>query len=151
MRKRREIKSGATYKILATANRNETIFSSKNLRQIIIKKIKLAQKKYHFILYKYCILNHQLFLIIKPNSFFSISKIMQWILSSFAICYNKINNLKGHVWYDRFKSWLIDNFFDFLESIQQSSPKFQKDNFKGYNINYGIFFSWRNMPLLDYS
>ena len=37
----------------------------------------------------------------------NLSRIMQWILSVFARYYNKIMKLKGHVWYDRFKSKII--------------------------------------------
>lgn len=47
---------------------------------------------------------------IEPLEDECLSRIMQWILSVFAIRYNKIFNYKGHVWYDRFKSRVIESF-----------------------------------------
>ncbi len=43
---------------------------------------------------------------------------MQWILSVFAIRYNKIANVKGHVWYDRFKSILVNSARQFITVLE---------------------------------
>ncbi len=42
---------------------------------------------------------------------------MQWILSVFAKCYNKRFKLFGHVWYDRFKSFILHSLRNFLETF----------------------------------
>ena len=52
--------------------------------------------------------------MIKPLLKNDLSKIMQWILSVFAVKYNKINGFYGHVWYDRFKSKIIKTFSQYL-------------------------------------
>ena len=46
-----------------------------------------------------------------------LSRIMQWILSVFAINFNKLFNLKGHVWYDRFKSKILYNLRQFINTF----------------------------------
>jgi hypothetical protein len=43
---------------------------------------------------------------------------MQWILSVFAIHYNKRANIKGHVWYDRFKSIIINSLQQFISTFK---------------------------------
>ena len=52
--------------------------------------------------------NH-IHMIIKPMMKENLSKIMQWILSVFAVKYNKLLGITGHVWYDRFRSKIIDD------------------------------------------
>ena len=43
---------------------------------------------------------------------------MQWILSVFAIIYNKRFGYRGHVWYDRFKSKIIEGMRDFVRTFR---------------------------------
>jgi len=56
-------------------------------------------------------------LLIKPLENESLSSIMQWILSVFAIRYNRLFKLKGHVWYDRFKSRIIQSYQQMLNTF----------------------------------
>jgi putative transposase len=43
-----------------------------------------------------------------------LSDIMRWIMSVFAMRYNKINGIHGHVWGERFFSRIIDGFAEYL-------------------------------------
>ena len=54
---------------------------------------------------------------IEPKENANLSKIMQWILSVFAVRYNKLFNYKGHVWYDRFKSKLINSLLQYIRTF----------------------------------
>jgi len=47
----------------------------------------------------------------------SLSRIMQWILSVFAQKYNKSFNYIGHVFYDRFKSKIIEDFRQYVATF----------------------------------
>ena len=40
-----------------------------------------------------------------------------WILATFAINYNKLFGLIGHVWYDRFHSTIIYNFMQYVRTF----------------------------------
>lgn len=60
--------------------------------------------------------NH-IHLEITPQQEISISKIMQWILSVFAKNYNKLFAYKGHVWYDRFKSKVIETLQQLINTF----------------------------------
>jgi len=59
-------------------------------------------------------MSNHVHLIIQPLGDENLSSIMQWILSVFARLYNITFNYKGHVWYDRFKSFVIYNYRIFL-------------------------------------
>jgi len=42
---------------------------------------------------------------------------MQWILSVFALRFNKRFAWHGHVWYDRFKSRIVDGLREFIHAF----------------------------------
>ncbi len=48
-------------------------------------------------------------LIIRPQKNENLSRIMQWILSVFALKFNRLFTYSGHVWYDRFTSKIIND------------------------------------------
>ncbi len=70
--------------------------------------VELAAIKFDFELINFSVMDNHVHLLIKPiGNPKNLSKIMQWILSVFAIRFNKRFNKKGHVWYDRFHSSII--------------------------------------------
>ncbi|MBN1410635.1 MAG: transposase [Spirochaetales bacterium] len=117
MRKRRKIVNGARYHVTARANRGEFIFNSKRIKELFLKTVKRARKKYKFSITTFCIMSNHVHFIIQPMKNHSLSRIAQWILATFAINFNIIFHLKGHVWYDRFHSWVINNFREFLQTF----------------------------------
>ena len=76
--------------------------------------LKQAKKKYHFQIKNFCIMSNHVHLVIKPGEEDSLSKIMQWILSVFAMRWNRRHNLSGHVWGERFFSRIIAGILDYL-------------------------------------
>ena len=122
MRKPRKLKPNATYHITATINKEEKIFNKDNIKDLFLKVTNEAKLKYNFELTNFCIIENHIEFILKPIKD-SLSKIMQWILSVFAMRYNHIHNLKGHVWYDRFKSRIIETIEEIEVSFKSISQK----------------------------
>ncbi len=60
--------------------------------------------------------NHFHFLI-RPGEGENLSRIMQWILSVFAIAFNRIHGYSGHVWYDRFRSRVIESLRQWIATF----------------------------------
>ena len=56
-------------------------------------------------------------MILKPGEKENLSRIMQWILSVFAMKYNRAFNYIGHVFYDRFKSKIIEDFRQYVATF----------------------------------
>jgi putative transposase len=117
MRQRRKIKHGAKYHVMARANRKEMIFGSRALKAMFLDVVKRARKKYKFAIQNFCIMGNHFHLILEPLKGESLSKIMQWILSVFAMKYNNTFNYKGHVFYDRFKSKIIGDFRHYVATF----------------------------------
>ncbi len=149
MRKKRELKKGASYHIYARINRQEYL-----LRPIFIKKmfmivLKRAQLRYSFQLDNYCIMSNHIHFILKPLKEASLSSIMQWILGVFAQKYNKPFDLHGHVWYDRFKSKIIIDFRQYLHIFVYISYNPVKAGLVGSPSDYpfnGIFSLQKGIP-----
>ena len=117
MRKVRVLQEGAIYHVVAKSNRGEFILNSDEIKTMFIEILKEAKKKYSFKLKHFCIMSNHIHLLIEPTNGTSLSRMMQWILSVFAIRFNKIFGQIGHVWYDRFKSKIIQNFKQFLRTF----------------------------------
>ena len=116
MRKPRFLKPGAKYHVVARANRQEMIFEHDVFKEIFLATMKRAKKKYQFLFFNFCIMGNHIHFIIQPGTKANLSKIMQWILSVFAMKYNRIHGYKGHVWYDRFKSRILEGIFEYLDA-----------------------------------
>jgi REP element-mobilizing transposase RayT len=118
MRKSRVIKENSIYHVVARANRREYILNSEEIKCDFLKVVARAKKKFRFKLTNFCIMGNHFHFMITPDQGESLSKIMQWILSVFAVRFNKRFGYSGHVWYDRFKSKILDGLQDFLHAFR---------------------------------
>ena len=109
MRRNRILKSGATYLCTGTVNRFKNELTNDIIKRIFLEVLELCKSLFEFELYDFSVQDNCVELIIKPLENASLSKIMQWLLSVFAIRYNKHLKIRGHVWYDRFKSKIINS------------------------------------------
>ncbi len=110
MRKLRMLSKGAKYHVTAKINRGEFALEAPVIKHLFLSTIKRAKKKYSFAIFNFVIMSNHIHLIIKPLEEENLSAIMQWILSVFAVAYNKRFNIHGHLWQDRFKSKIINSF-----------------------------------------
>ena len=79
------------------------------IKDLFLSVVKEAKGKYEFRIENFCILGNHFHIIIKPGEGECLSSIMQWILSVFAMRFNRAYNLTGHVWGERFFSQIIAN------------------------------------------
>jgi putative transposase len=117
MRHARILREGAKYHVIARANRQEMIFNRNKIKDLFLKVLKRAKGKYRFRIENFCIIGNHYHFIIVPGKKECLSRIMQWIQSVFAIHFNKIMHLTGHVWGERFYSRIISGFADFLRTF----------------------------------
>ncbi len=103
MRQARLLIIGASYHVTAQANRKEFIFQPDIIKDLFLEVLASAKKKYDFKIINFCIMSNHIHLMIKPLKKSCLSDIMQWVLGNFAVKFNKIYGIHGHVWYDRFK------------------------------------------------
>lgn len=117
MRNPRKYKLGAFYHVFARINLQEHILKDDEIKDMFEKVLERANIKFDFRLIHLMVMDNHIHLLIKPiGEPELLSKIMQWVLSVFAIQFNKKFNRKGHVWYDRFKSNIIDSI-EYLKAV----------------------------------
>ena len=114
MRMPRQLKINAMYHVTARANRQEFIFKPDFIKQMFLDVVKAAKKKYKFRIENFCIMSNHVHIMIQPLHKSNLSKIMQWILSKFAVIFNRFYGYHGHVWYDRFKSIIIESLKHYI-------------------------------------
>lgn len=73
-----------------------------------------ARKRYSFKVENFVIMGNHFHLIIKPGENENLSRIMQWILSVYAMTYNRITGRCGHFWGDRFFSRILYSLEQYL-------------------------------------
>ncbi len=121
MRKIREKVDGAVYHIVAKANRSEFILENRQVKQMFLNLLKKALKKYPCQLNHFCIMSNHVHILLEPLNGTDISRLMQWLLSIFAVRFNRMYGLKGHVWYDRFKSTVVKTLEQFRNTYRYIS------------------------------
>lgn len=93
---------------MARVNRNEFIFQSPEITILFLAVVARAKKNYSFSIRQFVVMSNHIHFIIRPGRDENLSRIMQWILSVFAVAYNRKLGYVGHVWRDRFKSRVIE-------------------------------------------
>jgi len=88
------------------------------MKNLFLSVIKRARLKYEFQIENFCIMGNHFHLIIKPLHGESLSAIMRWILSVFAMAYNKIRGFTGHVWGCRFFSRIISSLRELIQTYE---------------------------------
>ena len=148
MRKLRLLKKGAKYHVSAKINRGEHIFEPDEIKKLFMKIVKRSKKKYKFSLYNFVVMNNHIHFIIYPHENESLPRIMQWILSVFAMYYNKIHKLKGHCWQNRYWSKIIDDIKQFIDTFNYISDNPVKADMVGDAGEYrygGLYYILKNI------
>ncbi|PKL25831.1 MAG: transposase [Spirochaetae bacterium HGW-Spirochaetae-3] len=114
MRKRRHLVRGACYHVTMRANRKEMILDAPGIKALYIQVVREARLRYRFRIDNFTIMGNHVHLLIKPEENECLSRIMQWINSVFAIRYNKLFGLCGHVWGERFYSLILARLQDYI-------------------------------------
>ncbi|MBU8914328.1 MAG: transposase [Spirochaetales bacterium] len=116
MRRPRRIVAGARYHVVARANRREFILESDRVKDMFLSVVARGKRRFRFSIDTLCIMDNHIHLLLRPGKGESLSRIMQWILSVFAVRFNRLFGLHGHVWYDRFKSVVVQTIAQFAHA-----------------------------------
>ncbi|MHB9294441.1 hypothetical protein PilKf_00155 [Pillotina sp. SPG140] len=109
---------GDTYHVTSEINRLVMELQSPIIKTFFIQVIAEAHRKYGFKLWNFCVMDNYIHFLITPEKNVSLSVIMKWIKMVFAIRWNKLHGVRGHLWGDRFHARVIENREDFLKVFQ---------------------------------
>lgn len=103
------------YHVTARANRKEMILDPCSMKELFLEVLQRAKLKYDFKLDNFCIMGNHFHLMIRPGQNTSLSRLMQWIMSVFAMAFNRIHGYVGHVWGERFFSRIVSGMQEFIK------------------------------------
>ena len=111
-RRYRPLKNKVVYSVASLINLDAALFDIKKARLLMLKVLKRAKFRFAALDKPFKLINFniskQLFcLCLKPKNKENLSDIMQWILSVFAINWNKKAKQRGHVFMARFFSEIV--------------------------------------------
>lgn len=118
MRKPRLLVVNGQYHVISRINRHLPELESEESKQLFLDVVERAKEKYDFSIQNFCIMPNHVHMIVIPKDGTELPRIMQWILSVFAKAFNRMFNLKGHLWYDRYKSILIKTTLQLVRTFR---------------------------------
>lgn len=131
-RRKRIIKDGGTYLVQSIVNEEKNLLKPYSIKKLLLKVIYEAKfiKKYRFKIKNILIKDNNVQIIIKMEKGESLSKIMQWILSVFAMRYNRSHNRKGHLWIARFISKVLHKITEAVEKLCNEGMNKRKSDYR---------------------
>jgi len=126
--------NGALYHVIVRGNNRAYIFNSGENKEEYKKILSKYKKRCRFKLYAYCIMDNHAHLLIEVDDI-PLSKIMQGIQQVFTQHYNRKNRTTGHVFEQRYKSYLCDRDAYLLQLIRYIHQNPVRSKLKN-SINY---------------
>jgi REP element-mobilizing transposase RayT len=104
----RILKPDVWYKIFTLVNRHEQIFLDRDAVELFNRTLLETGERFpcevrHLVIQADCVSFY-----IKPADGLQLPEIMQWLKQTFAVRYNVMKGLDGHLWGDRYWSKIVD-------------------------------------------
>lgn len=111
------------YHITSRGDDRKKIFISERDNEKFLEYLKLAKDKFKFHLYAYCLMSNHYHLFLEITQA-NLSRIMQYLNTSYTIYYNLKRNRSGHLFQGRYKSILVeaDSYFGELTRYIHLNP-----------------------------
>jgi REP element-mobilizing transposase RayT len=108
MRKPRVLAASAWYLVTTAVNRHEPIFLERNAVSLFNRVFREAGALFPVEVRRLRVEADRVTFYIKPVNGFQLPEIMQWLKQTFAVRYNVMKRLDGHVWGDRYWSKVLE-------------------------------------------
>jgi len=106
-RKARILLQNFCYHVIVRGNQQQFTFLDDEDFHKVLKFLKKYKLKFKMEIYAYCIMGNHMHLLLNPSKSDILKKFMHGINMSYAKHFNYKYKKCGHVWHDRFKSYII--------------------------------------------
>lgn len=117
MRKPRILVENGCYHVIGAMNFFSFLLFEDSDKELFLKTLEEALQKHDFKVKNFCVMTNHLHMILKVGPEANLSRIIQWLFSTFAKRYNKKHKLRGHLFYDRFVSKVIASEEQFVTTM----------------------------------
>ncbi len=84
------------------------IFDDADDYEYFLELLEKACKREHVEIHAYCLMPNHFHLLLVPKEEKSLSRLMQWVVTSHVRYYHKKNKTSGHIWQGRYKSFIVE-------------------------------------------
>ncbi len=103
------------YHVISRGNNREWVFNETEDFEKYLEICKRYKESHGFKLYNWALMNNHVHLLLETGEKSPLSKIMQGINLAYTIWFNRKNKKIGHLWQDRFRSFIIERDSYLLE------------------------------------
>ena len=100
--------AGGIYHIINRGNMRMQIFDDPEDYHYFQELLKTGLNKESVELHAYCLMPNHFHLLLVPKGEGSLSRLMQWIMTSHVRYYHNKNKTSGHIWQGRYKSFMVE-------------------------------------------
>ena len=108
MRSLRVLKQGVWYEIRTRINNREPLFRLHKALALFGRVFRETKLRFVFEIRGLCLEGDWLTFYIKPAKGLELPAIMKWLKQVFAQRYNRAEGRIGHIWGDRYGSWILE-------------------------------------------
>ncbi|MDR0689166.1 MAG: transposase [Spirochaetaceae bacterium] len=108
MRSLRILKQGVWYEIRTRVNNREPLFRLHKVLALFARVFRQTKRRFVFEIRGLCRADDWLTFYIKPADGLELPAIMKWLKQVFAQRYNRAEGRIGHIWRDRYGSWIVE-------------------------------------------
>lgn len=110
--------AGGIYHIVNRGNMRMEVFNDAEDYDYFLELLAKGLKKTGVELHAYCLMPNHFHLLVVPQKEDSLSKLMQWLMTSHVRFYHKKHKTSGHVWQGRYKSFIVEQESYYLAVIR---------------------------------
>ncbi|MDD5548058.1 MAG: transposase [Sulfurovaceae bacterium] len=99
---------GGIYHIINRGNMRMQVFNDAEDYEYFLNLLEIAAKREKVEIHAYCLMPNHFHLLLVPTQPNSLSRLMQWVMTSHVRYYHKKNKTSGHIWQGRYKSFIVE-------------------------------------------
>ena len=130
---------GGIYHIINRGNMRMQVFDDADDYEYFLELLEKACKRENVEIHAYCLMPNHFHLLLVPKVEKSLSRFMQWVMTSHVRYYHKKNKTSGHIWQGRYKSFIVEkeSYYITLMRYIEANALRAKLTRKAQDWNYG--------------
>jgi putative transposase len=110
--------AGGIYHIINRGNMKMQLFDDTEDYEYFLELLQKGTKREKVEIHAYCLMPNHFHLLLIPQEEKSLSRLMQWVMTSHVRYYHKKNKTSGHIWQGRYKSFMVEKESYYLTLIR---------------------------------
>ncbi|MDD3343152.1 MAG: transposase [Sulfurospirillaceae bacterium] len=109
---------GGIYHVINRGNMRMQVFDDAEDYAYFLKLLQDGLKREEVELHAYCLMPNHFHLLLMPLAVGSLSRLMQWVMTSHVRYYHRKNKTSGHIWQGRYKSFMVQQESYYLSLLR---------------------------------